>query len=100
VVYEPAAAAFHSHAEAPRAKARRLIDVNRVSGPRTRGRTLREAAGLTVRDARSVLRLDAPLRRKAAHLADVARVSFFYVLDFSRTGTTAERRREDVPGRA
>lgn len=96
IVYEPAAATFHSHAESPRAKARRLIDVNRVNGPRTRRRTLREAAGLTVRDARSVLGLDAPVRRKAAHLADVLRVSLFYVLDFSRAGTTAERRRGDA----
>jgi rhamnosyltransferase len=100
IVYEPAAAAFHSHTEGPRAKARRLIDVNRVNGPRTRRRTLREAAGLTLRDGRSVLGLDAPPRRKAAQLADVARVSLFYVLDFSRTGTTAERRREDAQSRA
>jgi rhamnosyltransferase len=100
VVYEPAAATYHSHAESPRAKARRLIDVNRVNGPRTRARTLREAAGLTVRDARAVIGLDAPLRRKAAHLADVARVSLFYVLDFSRAGTTAERRRGDAAGAA
>jgi rhamnosyltransferase len=100
VVYVPAAATYHSHAESPRAKARRLIDVNRVNGPRTLRRTLREAAGLTLRDARSVLGLDAPLRRKAAHLADVARVSLFYVLDFSRAGTTAERRRGDAPGTA
>jgi rhamnosyltransferase len=100
VVYEPAAAAYHSHAESPRAKARRLIDVNRVGGPRTRARTLREAAGLTVRDARAILRLDEPPRRKAAHLAHAVGVAAFYVVDFSRTGTTAERRREDVPGTA
>jgi glyceraldehyde 3-phosphate dehydrogenase len=46
------------------------------------------------------LGLDAPARRKLAHLADVVRVSLFYVLDFSRAGTTAERRREDMPGTA
>jgi rhamnosyltransferase len=96
VAYAPAAQTLHSHAESPRAKARRLIDVNRVTGPRTRRRTLREAAGLTVRDTRSVLGLDAPVRRKAAHLADVLRVSLYYVLDFSRAGTTAERRRGDA----
>jgi hypothetical protein len=96
IVYEPAAQTFHSHAESPRAKARRLIDVNRVAGPRTRRRTVREAVGLTVRDTRSVLGLDAPARRKAAHLADVLRVALFYVLDFSRSGTTAERRRGDA----
>jgi rhamnosyltransferase len=100
VVYEPGAATFHSHAETPRAQARRLIDVNRVSGPRTRGRSLREAAGLTVRDGRAILGLDEPLRRKAAHLGNLLRVALFYVVDFSGTGTTAERRREDAPGTA
>jgi cellulose synthase/poly-beta-1,6-N-acetylglucosamine synthase-like glycosyltransferase len=104
VVYEPAAAAYHSHNESARAKARRLIDVNRVdhghARPRTRRRTLREAAGLLARDGRAIARLDEPLRRKVVHLAQAASVCSYYVLDFSRSGTTAERRREDAAGTA
>jgi rhamnosyltransferase len=98
VVYEPSAAVYHSHHESPRAQALRLIDVNRVdvaeAGPRTRRRTLRDAAGLLYRDSTSILALDEPLRRKLAHLAELLRVACYYVVDFSRSGTTAERRRE------
>jgi rhamnosyltransferase len=96
IVYEPAAAVFHSHRESPRAKARRLIDINRLNGPRTVRRTLREAAGLSVRDARAIAGLVEPRRRKARHLAEALCVAFFYVLDFSRDGSTAERRRGDA----
>ena len=98
VVYEPAAAAYHSHRESPRAQALRLIDISRVdaaAGPRTRRRTLREAAGLFYRDARAILGLEEPPRRKLAHLAELLRVVGWYVADFSRSGTTAERRRAD-----
>ena len=99
IVYEPEAAVYHSHHETPRARARRLIDISRVhhaeAEPRVQRRTLREAAGLIVRDSRSILRLDDPFRRKLSHLADLLRVAFYYVVDFSRSGTTAERRRED-----
>ena len=47
VVYEPAAAVYHSHDESARAQAQRLIDINRVDvgGAATRRKTLREAAG-------------------------------------------------------
>jgi len=100
IVYEPAAEAYHSHLESPRAKARRLIDVNRVNGPRTLRRTLREAAGLAAREARAILALDEPASRKAAHLAESAQVAVFYVRDFGRSGSTAERRREDPVGAA
>lgn len=100
IVYEPEAAVYHSHHENPRARARRLIDINRVyveDAPRTRRRTLREAAGLLFRDSRSILDLDEPVRLKLAYLADLVRTVCFYVFDFSRAGTTAERRREDAP---
>ena len=97
VVYEPEAAVYHSHRESPRAQALRLIDISRVDSAggtsRTRRRTLREAAGLLYRDSRSIARLDEPPRRKLAHLAELLRVVAYYVLDFSRSGTTAERRR-------
>jgi len=97
VVYEPAAAVFHSHLESPRAQAQRLIDVNRIAsggnGSRTRRRTLREAAGLFYRDSRSILGLDEPPPRKLAHLVELTRTVSFYVVDFERSGTTAERRR-------
>lgn len=99
LVYEPAASVYHSHQENPRAQARRLIDINRVHpanrGPRTRRKTLREAAGLLYRDGSAILALHAPVRRKVVNLADLLCMVCFYVADFSRAGTTAERRRED-----
>jgi rhamnosyltransferase len=80
-------------------RARRLIDISRAadggSRSRTRRRTAREAVGLVVRDSKSVLALEEPLRRKLVYVRDVAQVAWYYVLDFSRSGTTAERRRED-----
>jgi rhamnosyltransferase len=98
IVYEPEATVYHSHDEGPRAQAQRLIDMNRVADGETRRRTARrtarEAAGLVVRDSRRVLALDEPLRRKPGYVADVLRVAWYYLLDFSRAGTTAERRRE------
>jgi GT2 family glycosyltransferase len=97
VVYEPAAAVYHSHDESPRAQALRLIDINRVLGGegarRTMRRTLREAAGLVYRDSRAILALDESRRRKLAYLADLLRTVSYYVVDFTRSGTTAERRR-------
>lgn len=100
IVYEPRAAVYHSHHENAREQARRLIDINRVyhteAGANARRRTLREAAGLFVRDSRSILKLDEPLGRKLGHLAELVRVAGYYVVDFSRSGTTAERRREDA----
>jgi len=96
IVYEPRTAVFHSHRESPRAQARRLIDISRVDdGKRTRLRTLREAVGYVKRDAVSILRLDDPLRRKLSYFAELIRTAWFYVIDFSRAGTTAERRRRD-----
>lgn len=99
IVYEPGTAVFHSHSESPRAQARRMIDINRVNdAERTRARTLREAASYLRRDGRWILRLDEPVGRKLAYLAELVRTVWFYVVDFSRTGTTAERRREDAGG--
>lgn len=99
IVYEPAAIVYHSHYEDPRARARRLIDMSRAADAagrsRTRRRTAREAAGLVARDSRAVLGLEEPLGRKLAYVGDVVQVAWYYVLDFSRSGTTAERRRED-----
>lgn len=99
VVYEPAAGAYHSHYDNPRAQALRMIDFNRLrdaeASPRTRVRTVREAAGMLFRDSRKILGLDEPLRRKLIYLADLVRMVCYYVVDFSRSGTIAERRRED-----
>ena len=100
IVYEPGCSVYHSHKENARAQARRMIDINRVHDPkavasRTRRRTLREAAGFLFRDARSILSLDKPLRSKLAYLAELSLTVSYYVIDFSRSGTTAERRRED-----
>jgi rhamnosyltransferase len=101
IVYEPEAVVYHSHHESPRARARRLIDMSRVADAGSPGRsrstrrTAREAAGLVVRDSRAVLALEEPLRRKLVYVRDVVQVAWYYVLDFSRGGTTAERRRED-----
>ncbi|HEY1369606.1 MAG TPA: glycosyltransferase [Gaiellaceae bacterium] len=99
IVYEPEAAVYHSHYESPRAQARRMIDINRfqdVDRRRTRSRTLREAAKLLVHDGANILRLDEPARRKVAYLADLVRMVWYYVVDFSRSGTTAEFRRADA----
>jgi rhamnosyltransferase len=100
IVYEPKAAVHHSHHEGVRAKARRLIDISRASdkpgADRTIGQTVHEAAGFFHRDAATVLALDEPFRRKLVYLIGVFRVAWYYVVDFSRSGTTAERRRQDV----
>lgn len=96
IVYEPRTAVYHSHRESPRAQARRMIDINRVNdAKRTPLRTLREAAGYLRRDASSIFTLDDPAGRKLAYLAELVRTVWFYVIDFSRAGTTAERRRGD-----
>jgi rhamnosyltransferase len=100
VVYEPRTAVYHSHRESPRAQARRMIDINRVNhAKRTPLRTFREAAGFFRRDARSILELEEPARRKLAYLGELAATVGYYVVDFSRPGTTAERRR-DGPARS
>lgn len=99
IVYEPTTAVYHSHDEGPRAQALRMMDINRVQDGDTRKRTLRrgvrEAGGMFLRDSRKILALDEPLRRKVRYLFELLRVVSYYVLDFSRSGTTAERRRED-----
>jgi rhamnosyltransferase len=99
VVYEPAAMVYHSHDEPPRAQARRMIDINRVTrdGSRhSRRKTLREGAGLLVRNAGAILRLDESLPRKFVYLGGLAKMVFYYVVDFAQAGSTAERRREDA----
>lgn len=99
LVYEPSAAVYHSHREGPRAQALRMIDINRVldaeTGKRTRRRTVREAAGMLIRDSRKILELDEPPVRKLAYLAELLRMVMYYVVDFSKAGTTAERRRHE-----
>lgn len=97
IVYEPGAGVYHSHFENPRAQAQRMIDFNKLRDEgvaRTRIRTFREAAGMLVRDSRKILGLDEPHRRKLVYLADLVRMVCYYVVDFSRSGTIAERRRE------
>jgi glycosyltransferase involved in cell wall biosynthesis len=94
VVYEPGTSVYHSHDESPRAQALRMMDINRVGddGARTLRRGLREAGGMFLRDSRKIVSLNEPIRRKAAYLFDLLRMVSYYVLDFSRSGTTAERR--------
>jgi GT2 family glycosyltransferase len=96
VVYEPAAEVYHSHDEPPRAQARRMIDINRAATSgraRSRVRTLREAAGLLYRNLQKISRLDEPVRRKPAYVAELVQMVWFYVIDFAQAGSTAERRR-------
>ncbi len=97
IVYEASVAVHHSHHESPRAQALRLIDINRVLDRdrtgRTLLRTLREALGLVVRDTRRIIALEGPTAgKKLSHIAALLQLAWFYVLDFSRSGTTAERR--------
>jgi rhamnosyltransferase len=101
VVYQPAATVYHSHDESPRAQARRMIDINRaLVAKRTRRRTLREAAALLYHDGRVILGLDEPFRRKLTHLGELLQMIFYYLVDFSKTGSTAERRREPATPRS
>jgi rhamnosyltransferase len=94
VVYQGEAAVYHSHDETPRAQAQRMIDVNRVDDEdRPLRKTLREAAGIVYRDTRMILGFDEPPARKLAHLWELAQMVFFYVFDFRRSGSIAERRR-------
>jgi rhamnosyltransferase len=95
VVYEPATAVYHSHDESPRAQALRMMDINRVGDDRKRTlrRGVREAGGIFFRDSRKIVALDEPVSRKAGYLVDLLRMVWYYVRDFYRSGTTAERRR-------
>ena len=98
IVYEAEAAVYHSHEESPRAQARRLIDIERANntgGHQRRWRVLRDALGLVYRDARAIIGLDEPLRRKSRFLFELGCTAYYYVVDFSRSGTTAERRVND-----
>jgi rhamnosyltransferase len=99
IVYEGEAAVYHSHYENPRAQALRMIDINRVldtDGSPRRRRALREGAGMFVRDSAKILALDEPVRRKLAYIFELGQMVFYYIADFSKTGTTAERRRADT----
>ena len=95
VVYEPAATVLHSHHESARAQALRMIDILRAAdtAPRSRRRTVRQGAGIFVHDGRKILGLDERFPRKVAYLAELAAMVTWFVVDFSRAGTTAERRR-------
>jgi rhamnosyltransferase len=101
VAYASDAVVHHSHDEPARAQAQRLIDISRAhdagARPRRLPRTLREAAGLVYRDGRAIVRLPVPPRRRAALFAELLTTAWYYVRDFSRTGSTAERRRVE-PG--
>jgi len=96
VVYEAGATVYHSHDEGSRAQALRMIDLHRVEGNGvwSRARIVRAAAGIFVRDAGKIAGLEEPLRRKLGHLAELLEMVCYYVVDFSRAGTTAERRRD------
>ena len=98
IVYEPGATVYHSHHESPRAQARRLIDISRAHeatlSPRARRRTIRDAVELP-RPSQSIVALEAPFRRKLEHIAELMRTAYYYVVDYSRTGTTAEHRRNE-----
>ena len=99
IVYEPGASTFHSHTESTRAQARRLIDISRAhdagNGPRTRRQTVRDAVGLFYRDSRSIVTLTEPVRRKLGYVNELAQTAYYYVADYSQSGTTAERRRTE-----
>jgi hypothetical protein len=43
-----------------------------------------------------ILRLDEPIRRKLAYVAELLQMVWYYVIDFSQAGSTAERRRDDA----
>jgi hypothetical protein len=76
-----------------------MIDINRVvtdGGERTRLRTVREAAALLYHDGRVILGLDEPLRRRLSYLGELLQMIWYYVIDFSQAGSTAERRRDDA----
>jgi glycosyltransferase involved in cell wall biosynthesis len=97
VVYEAGTSVYHSHDETPREQARRLLDINRAADPDPPlRRALREAAAYLLRDSKAIARLDVPARRKLAYLGELLAIIGYYVVDFSRAGTTAERRREDT----
>ena len=101
MAYAADAVVHHSHDEPARAQAQRLIDISHAHDAGTRQRrlprTLREAAGLVYRDGRAILRLPVARRRKGALLAELLATAWYYVRDFSRAGSTAERRRVE-PG--
>jgi glycosyltransferase involved in cell wall biosynthesis len=99
IVYEPRAAVYHSHRENPREQALRMIDISRALMPSdavpTRLRGTREALGMLVRDSRKIFTLEESLSRKRHYLAELLRMVAYYVIDFSRSGTTAERRQHE-----
>jgi GT2 family glycosyltransferase len=102
IAYVADAVVHHSHQEGPRAQAWRMIDYHRVldtGSHRTLWRTIREAGGFIVRDGRRIVALeDQTVGRKLVHLAELVRMAWYYVVDFSRSGSTAERRRAGSAG--
>ena len=97
IVYEPAACVFHSHDESPRALARRLIDLNRGGTLAVADRRLHH----TLARGRDVPLPgpadDRPARRAAAARSFATwatrwRWPAYYLVDFSKTGSTAEHR--------
>lgn len=104
IVYQSQAAVQHSHQESPRAQAQRMIDLHRVldseTTPRTRWRTVREAGGILRRDARKIMGLEESVPCKLAYLVELFQMVCYFVVDFSRSGTTAERRRDRRSSRA
>ncbi len=95
------AAVFHSHHENARAQALRMIDINRVldddDRPRSRRRTIREAAGILARDAVKILGLDEPFGGRLSTSAS----SYAWSATTSSTSPDRGRRRSaDVEQRS
>ena len=99
IVYEAGAAVSPL---APREPSRARVADDRLPPRPRRDRTPRtrlanrsaKPAALVVRDGRRIIALeDQTAGRKLAHLVELIRLAWYYVIDFSRSGTTAERRR-------
>jgi rhamnosyltransferase len=89
VAYEPRVAVFHSPAEPPARRARRLAQLTRADDEvrrrrRTLGVSVREAAGLLARDVRDILSLDASAASKLRNAWTSSRTALGYLRELAR----------------
>ncbi|OHB60641.1 MAG: hypothetical protein A2Y12_02880 [Planctomycetes bacterium GWF2_42_9] len=90
IIYEPKAEVYHSHNECCRKSANRIIDIERANDLRIMRRrsqilTLKQSAGLFVRDFKKLGMIDSGLLKKLSLARDCAARSFWYAYDFNRS---------------
>jgi rhamnosyltransferase len=89
IIYEPKAEVYHSHNECCRKSANRIIEIERANDlrimrKRSNALTLKQSAGLFVRDFKKLGLIDGGFLKKLSLTRDCAARSFWYAYDFKR----------------